>query len=219
MYLCPIGPINTHMKCFVYDLSNDGIIWVGTSLPIANRLRQGILDCEIGVVYPIQKNLYETLSNYHVMGGHMMWNHKNRSIVELPENSINSLYTQKQELAELRAPAFVKLILLANIVLKKIYDSPVPAVENDLAVALSKSDPANNVFDYSVTEYGLICGMSPAEAYKEIKLYVENMQTQKIRVHSYIEYFSKKINSITGQEELIAIVSEIDKKFIKDSYI
>lgn len=207
------------MKCFVYDLSNDGIIWVGSSLPIANRLRQGILDCELGVVYPVQKSLYETLSNNDIMSKPMMWNHKSRSIVELPENSINSLYNQKQDLAALRAPAFVKLILLSTIVLKKIHDSPVPTVENDLAIALTKCDPANNVFDYSVTEYGLICGMSPTEAYKEIKLYVENMQTQKIRVHSYIEYFSKKINSITTHEELIAIVGEIDKKFIKDSYI
>ena len=207
------------MKCFIYDLSNDGIIWVGSSLPIANRLRQGILDCELSVVYPVQKNLYETLCNNDVMSNDMMWNHKSGSIVELPKNSINSLYTQKQELAALRSPAFVKLILLSTIVLKKIHDSPVPTVENDLAIALTKCDPYNNVFDYSVTEYGLICGMSPMEAYKEIKLYVENMQTQKIRVHSYVEYFSKKINSITTQEELIAIVGEIDKKFIKDSYI
>lgn len=207
------------MKCFVYDLSNDGIVWVGSSLPIANRLRQGILDCELGVVYPVQKNLYETLSNNDIMSNNMMWNHKSGSIVELPENSINSLYTQKRELAALRTPAFVKLILLSTIVLKKIHDSPVPTVENDLAIALTKCDPYNNVFDYSVTEYGLICSMSPIEAYKEIKLYVENMQTQKIRVHSYIEYFSKKINNITTHEELIAIVGEIDKKFIKDSYI
>jgi len=207
------------MKCFIYDLSNDGIIWVGSSLPIANRLRQGILDCELSVVYPVQRNLYETLCNNDVMSNDMMWNHKSGSIVELPKNSINSLYTQKQELAALRAPAFVKLILLSTIVLKKIHDSPVPTVENDLAIALTKCDPYNNVFDYSVTEYGLICGMSPIEAYKEIKLYVENMQTQKIRVHSYIEYFSKKINSITTHEESIAIVGEIDKKFIKDSYI
>lgn len=207
------------MKCFVYDLSNDGIVWVGSSLPIANRLRQGILDCELGVVYPVQKSLYETLSNNDIMSKPMMWNHKSGSIVELPKNSINPLYVQKQELAALRLPAFIKLILLSTIVLKKIHDSPVPTVENDLAIALTKCDPDNNVFDYSVTEYGLICGMSPPEAYKEIKLYVENMQTQKIRVHSYIEYFSKKINSITTHEESIAILGEIDKKFIKDSYI
>jgi hypothetical protein len=207
------------MKCFIYDLSNDGIIWVGTSLPIANRLRQGILDCDIGVVYPVQKNLYEALSDQDFINNHTMWSHKSRSITELPKNSINSLYTHKRELAAIRSPAFVKLILIATIVLKKIHDSPVPTVENDLAMALTKCDPDNNVFDYSVTEYGLICSMSPAEAYKEIKLYVENMQTQKIRVHSYIEYFSKKINNITTRDELIAIVSEIDKKFIKDSYI
>lgn len=207
------------MKCFVYDLSNDGIVWVGTSLPIANRLRQGILDCDVGVVYPMQKNLYKILSDPAMLEKPLLWGHKTRSITHLPKNSINSLYTEKCKLAVTRSPAFAKLILLANIVLKKIHDSPVTNVENDLAMALARCDPNNNVFDYSITEYGLICGMSSAEAYKEIKLYVENMQTQKIRVHSYVEYFSKKINSISTQEELIAIVGEIDKKFIKDSYI
>jgi len=207
------------MKCFIYDLSNDGIVWVGSSLPIANKLRQGLLDCDLGVIYPVQKNLYSKLEVADVHTKDLMWSHKSKSIDDLPTNSVNPFYTEKRRLATLRAPAFVKLILLANIVLKKIFDSPVPTVENDLAMALNQCDPTAGTFDYSIVEYGLICGMSSEEAYKEVKLYVENMQTQKIRVHSYIEYFSKKINSATTAEELSGVVDELNKKFVKDSYI
>lgn len=208
-----------HMKCFVYDLSNDGIVWAGSSLPIANKLRQGLLDCDLGVVYPIQKEMYSKLEDPELLKKELMWSHKSKSIDELPTNALNPLYSEKRRLAALRAPAFVKLILLANVVLKKIHDSPVPTVENDLAFALANCKPDRNEYDYSIIEHGLICNMSPAEAYKEIKLYVENMQTQKIRVHSYIEYFSKKVNSATTAEDLAVVVDEMNKKFIKDSYI
>ena len=45
------------------------------------------------------------------------------------------------------------------------------------------------------------------------------MRTQKIRTFSYTEYFSKKINSATTQEEIAIIIEDIEKKFITDSQI
>ena len=205
------------MKCFIFDLSNDGIIWTGTNLSVASRLRQGILDCEIGVVYPSQAKLYGALA----VGGstNVQWNHKHAELLPLPVNAINPLYLEKKELANLRSPAFGQLMLVSTIALKRIFTTPVPTIENDLTFALMKCKPELDQYDFSVTEYAMICGMSAADAYKELSLYVENMQTQKIRVFSYIEYFTKKLNAASAPAELTAIRAEIYKKFVQDSYI
>lgn len=205
------------MKCFIFDLSNDGIIWIGANLSVANKVRQGILDCEISVIYPSQTDMYQSLTS--VENAHLHWNHKHGKISALPATAINPLYLNKKELAKLRSPAFSQLMLTSSGVLKRIFTTPVPTIENDLAFALANCNPEIDQYDFSITEYAMICGLTNSDAYKELKLYVENMQTQKIRVFSYIEYFTKKLNSAFTQPEIADIRTEIHKKFIQDSYI
>jgi len=204
------------MKYFIFDSSNDGVVWMGNQLSIADRLCHGLLDCEISMVWPNSKS-YQVLTTAN--GANLHWNYATKQMLPLPESAINSLFVEKKRLAGIRHPAMSKLFVLGSHMIRKIYTTTVPTIENDLSFALDNSDPSKDQYDYSVTEYAQITGITDRDAYKELTLYVENMRTQKIRTFSYTEYFSKKINSATTQEEIAIIIEDIEKKFITDSQI
>lgn len=206
------------MKYFIFDSSNDGIVWIGSTPAIANRLKHGLLDCDLSMLLSHQTG-YQNLAEANINEGDYKWSYKTGTIVELPTSAINDVYLEKKSLAKLRFPAFVQLMTLTSYTIRKIYYSPIPTVENDIAHALAACDPREGNYHYSVTEYSQICGMSEAEAFKELSLYTENLQSLKIRTHAFVEYFSNKINRSTSIDQVNEIRQEITKKFIKDNYI
>lgn len=206
------------MICFIYDYSNDGIIWTGRKISVANKIKEGLLDTEMSFLnegHPA----HDSLANIDVRQGHFSWNTKSTSVVSMQPMNINPVYLEKKRLAQLRSRIFPALYNIAHWASRRTIVSPVAGIESDLQKCLDLCDPANGVYDFNINEYALTNGISAEEAYKELNLRVENFRTQRIRIYSQFEYFSKKINRTTTGPEMQAIYEEIVKKFVKDMYI
>jgi hypothetical protein len=206
------------MKCFIYDTSNQGIIWIGGSIPVANKLKQGILDSDFTLIMP-GHSIYDSINSADLINTHWHWDHKNQKITIIDSNNINPLYLENKKIVLMRGPVMGYLYGLVFWALRKTKVFPADGIDSDINFSLQQCDPENNIYSYSVIEYATICEMPPKEAYKQLKLQVENLQSQKLRIYSYADYFSSKINQCRTKEELDLVKEDIFKKFVKDSYI
>lgn len=206
------------MICFIYDYSNDGIIWTGRKIAVANKIKEGLMDTEMSFLNDGHP-MHDTMANIDVRQGHFTWNMKAMTAVAMQQQNVNPLYLEKKRLAQLRSKIFPALYNIAHWASRKTIVSPVAGIENDIQKCLDNCDPAAGVYDFNINEYALTNGISAEEAYKELNLRMENFRTQRIRIYSQFEYFSKKINSTTTGPEMQALYEEIVKKFVKDMYI
>ena len=206
------------MICFVYDSTNEGIIWLGRKLAVANKIKEGLLDTEMSFLAEGHPS-YNLLSLTNIRDAHYQWSVKQVAPMPMPNNAINSFYLEKKRLASLRSRIFPALYNISHWANRKNFVSPVAGIENDLQIALDECDPSANQYSFSINEYALTTGIPVAEAYKELKFKVEGMRTQRIRVYSQFEYFSRKINTTTTAEGMNAIHAEMMKKFVKDTLL
>lgn len=206
------------MICFIYDYSNDGILWTGRKIFVANKIKEGLLDVEMTFLHQ-DHPAYEFLRNIDVVHDHIGWNSKSTTFVHMPEQNINPLYLEKKRLAQLRSKIIPLLYKIAHWASRKIIVSPVPEAEGDIEKCLANCNPELEQYDFSITEYAQINEMPVAEAYKELKLRTENYRTQRLRIYSQFENFSTRINRATTVPEIQALYEEIIKKFIKDAFI
>jgi hypothetical protein len=202
----------------VYDTSNQGIIWIGGSISVGNKLKQGILDSEFTLINPGHP-IYDSINKNDLVNTDWHWDHKNHKITIIDTNNINPLYLENKKIILMRGPVMGYLYSLIHWALRKTKIFPVDGIDNDINFSLQQCDPKNNIYSYSVIEYATICEMPHEEAYKQLKLQVENLQSQKLRIYSYADYFSNKINQCHTKEELDLVKEDIFKKFVKDSYI
>ena len=206
------------MKCFVYDNSNQGIIWIGGSISVGNKLKQGILDSEFTLIthgHPA----YDSINKDDLANTNWHWDHKNHKITIIDDHNINPLYLENKRIILMRGPVMGYLYGLIHWALRKTKVFPVDGIDNDINFSLQQCDAKNNIYSYSVIEYATICKMPHKEAYKQLKLQVENIQSQKLRIYSYADYFSDKVNQCRTQQELDLVKEEMFTKFVKDSYI
>lgn len=206
------------MKCFVYDNSNQGIIWIGGSIPVANKLKQGILDSEFTLITPGHP-IYDSINATDLINTDWHWDHKNHKITNIDTNNINPLYLENKRIILMRGPFMGYLYSLVFWALRKTKIFPSDGIDNEINFSLQQCDPEHDIYSYSIIEYATICKMPHKEAYKQLKLQVENIQSQKLRIYSYADYFSDKVNQCQTQQELDLVKEEMFTKFVKDSYI
>lgn len=206
------------MICFIYDYTNDGIIWTGRKIAVANKIKEGLLDTEMSFLnegHPA----HDALASLDVQQGHFTWHSKSTSVSIMPNSVVNPVYLEKKRLAQLRSRIFPALYNISHWAARRTIVSPVAGIEADLKVCIDNSNPDTDQYDFNIVEYALTNNITPAEAYKELKLRIDNFATQRIRVYSQFEYFSKKINQTTTGPEMKVLYEEIVKKFIKDMFI
>jgi hypothetical protein len=204
-------------KYLIVDTGNDGIVFVGQYLTTVNSLRRGLLDCE---TFRIRTNnsYYDELSKEVVFSQHLHWTSKEGKLSKLKDNSINDIYLEKKRLAKIREPALHSLMYnWGPTTSRKLSISHFANIETDIAMAILQSN--NGHYHHQIVEYSNIMGIPPAEGYKELKLMSENFQTQKIRIFSYIEFFIKKINQSTDEDEIEEIKEDIMRKFKWDNWL
>lgn len=206
------------MICFVYDSTNEGIVWIGRKLAVANKIKEGLLDTEMSFLSEGHPS-YNALSSIDIRSSHYQWSVKTVAPVAMPDSAVNSFYLEKKRLAGLRSRIFPALYNISHWANRKTFVSPVAGIEADLQVALDECDLDAGVYSFSVNEYALTTGIPVAEAYKELKFRVDGMRTQRIRIYSQFEYFSKKINTTTTGAEMNEIYNEMMKKFVKDTLL
>ena len=206
------------MKYVIIDTSNDGIVWTGTSLPVANAIRRGLLDCDFYLLGEISTQ-YTSLTPKLVQEQNLKYNIKKRSFDIMTDNEVNDIFLEKKRLATLRSLSMIVLFGWSFGSTRKISISHIPSIDNDIMFSLLESDPENNQYDQSIQEYSDIMNISVEEGYKELKLLSENFRTRKIRTFAYTEYFLNKINNASTKDQIIEIDEEVNRKFNLDIWI
>lgn len=206
------------MKILIKDATNDGIVWCGDHIVLANRLRQGLLDCDI-ITLPDWHLEANNLTVQNITNSNLAWSSKLQTTFTLKEQNVNSIFSERKALALLRAPAIYKLLGISLHAIASTNNFLSGNIDADFSYAISKSVPEQEQFHYSIIEYAQINGMTPNEAYKQLSLRIENFQNIRCRIYSYCDYFTDKINQATDNVTIDAIIAELLKKFISDGQI
>jgi hypothetical protein len=206
------------MKYLIIDTSNDGIVWVGTNLPVVNAIRRGLLDCDFFSIREHQDQ-YNELTQTFVKDQSLKYDPKKFKFTKMTSNEVNDIFLEKKRLAYLRSSSMVTLFRWSFGSTRKTSISHIPGIDNDITFSLLESDPENNKYEQSITEYSDIIGIPVEEGYKELKLLSDNFRTQKIRMFAYTEYFLNKINNVYTRDQLNKIDEEINRKFNLDLWI
>jgi hypothetical protein len=206
------------MKIIIKDATNDGIVWCGDYIILANRLRQGLLDCDI-ITLPDWHAEADKLNIQNITNDNLAWSSKLEKVFPLKEQNINSVFAERKALALLRAPAIYKLLGISVHAIASTNTFMSGNVDADIGHAITMSNPEQEQYHYSIVEYAQINGMTSNEAYKQLSLRIENFQNIRCRIYSYCDYFTDKINRATDKITIDAIMAELLKKFISDGQI
>lgn len=206
------------MKALLFDYSNEGILYVGNSLPVVNHLKRGLVDAEPRILGWTHAGYTKINKETFTDDVHLKVTRES-DIVELSEASRNEIYLERRRLVGLRAQLIEQVCYAAWLISTKARIAPWDGFENNLKSALDNSDPKQEVWDSSLLEYSHINFIEPKYAYKEIKLQYENIQSLKMRSYATMIYFIDKINTITKAEEKAPMRKEISDRFWRDAWI
>jgi hypothetical protein len=206
------------MKIIIKDATNDGIVWCGEHNILANRLRQGLLDCDV-ITLPDWHAEANKLTIQNIVNNNLAWSSKLEKVFTLKEQNINSVFSERKTLALLREPAIHKLLGISIHAIASTNMFMSGNIDSDFGYAITLSNPEQEQYHYSIVEYAQINGMTSNEAYKQLSLRVENFQNIRCRIYSYCDYFTNKINRATDKITIDAIMAELLKKFISDGQI
>ena len=208
------------MKIILVDYCNDGIIYAGDSIVVANLLKRGLVDADIFALSPSNPAFNKINRNeilYNTSHLSLQW--KSLDAIPMSEESKNPIYLERKKLCTLRAPIMERLVrytFTASLTSKiTIWEG----FENNLEVALTGCDPESNTYSNAVLEYAHINNVDPAVAFREIKLQTENINSQKMKIYSYQKYFSDKINLTTTEDQIKELWTELIRKFTEDNHI
>lgn len=206
-------------KIILIDYSNMGIVYVGDNISAANYLKKGLVDTDIRVLAKFHIG-YNKIERRNIMeeDQHFILT-KNSDVIPLPQEALNDVYLERRQLIKLRAFLMERLCYYTWQISCKTRISPWEDFENNIQLSLSQSDFESNNFSDSIEEYAYINDISPASAYKELKLQAENIQSLKMRIYGNLIKFSDKINSIYDDSQRIKIHEEILDRFWRDVWI
>lgn len=133
--------------------------------------------------------------------------------------SINQLFLRKKELAKLMFPCIDTLthgIFVKSYRYLTTFNQP---MDDMLAYEISNSSPEKNYYTPGIIEYADTLKITPAEAYKEIKLDFESSYAVKMRAYANVRYFQTQIRTIQTQEDSDRVKEEITKKLVVDTIL
>lgn len=207
------------MKYIIDDYSNEGILFVGDNIVVANMVKSGLVDTSIRVLYPFHDaykivnrvDLFENDKHFQVT--------KKLGIIDLPESSWNEVYLERRRLVKLRYPLMEFLARCTYMSTSTTKQSVWEGIENNMQFSLRDCDPSTDTFSDTVQEYAHINEISPAAAYREISLQVNNIHSIKMRAYAFQQHFATKINNVTDKDQQKAIADEMTDIFFKDTWI
>jgi hypothetical protein len=212
------------MKYALCDCSNEGILFIGTQPIVPNFLKSGLLDCEIRAIGS-GKDFYNKVNESMFLNENMHFFYEKKQldggnkILSLPESGCNSVFLKRKKLVKIRYPLFHHLVSSAKNASRYCDASIWPGIENNLNFALK--DCVDGNWSNSVLEYAKILDLKPEHAYRELKTQIEQTQSTKMKIYSFVRYFRDLINQIEdeNQFEIQNISRNIEDKFFRDSFI
>jgi hypothetical protein len=207
------------MKTILYDYSNDGILYVGDSLPVANHLKRGLVDVEMRIMLTWNTG-YKKVTKDDILNNNQHFQlTRDNDVFELPELARNEIYLERIRLVKLRANLMERLMYWTWAITGKSRISPWDGFENTIEYIITESSPDTEVWHDSLLEYAHIHSVSPAVAYRELKLQMDTLINLKMRSFANMNLFSEKINKVTREDQVKPLMEEIMNRFWRDAWI
>lgn len=210
------------MKTTLYDLTTRGIIFVAEGNVQKVRwemsiMRSCILDTNIFRIGP-GVPLYNTITNASVQEQFFVTGRG--PIPTLGDiNLKNHYFIEKQRISKLIHPLIKALTNnLYSRSIMYIEDNALP-MDDTVAIAIMNSNPNTSVYSSGVLEYASTLGITPIQAYQELKIDYETVHSIKMRVFALSKKYTSLIRAVTTQEQADLLLDEINQKLYLETFI
>jgi hypothetical protein len=207
------------MKVIIADCSNEGILYIGDDLLVANQLKFGLVDTKIRILFP-SNPAYELITREELFQKNAhYWINADNIVAGLDKQAFNPIYLKRRTLVKLRYPLMEELMRFVISASKRSKIAIWDGFENNIAQAISEYKPPFMGFPPDIQEYAHINRISPEIAFRELRLQMQNVQSLKMRIYAQQRYFMDQINSITTPQQFTPLYEELSDKFFRDSMI
>ena len=209
------------MKTYLFDYSTHGLLYISETSPTKKSwefhlLKSCLVDTLYGVIYP-KNPLYQTLTNKEI--NEKFYIASPTGIVLSPESGKAEVFLEKQRRLKLMLPLVHLLMYAVNLKSINLMASFAIPIEDTLAFEISNCNPETNFYTISIREYADMVGITPAQAYREIKLEYETMHYIKMRGYAIVKKYIPLIREVTTEERAEELQHEMEHKLIKDTYL
>lgn len=173
------------------------------SYSTAHYVSQGILKTKAVMIPTSLQSVSDSLKRYDLKNDVLKLDIKENSWVSLvPPHQISKTIIQKRNICRLRSSyiysleqRFLKISGIRSIIHFDEHITPF------LISEIKKSKPETDEYADGIVDYANIQSISPAAAYREIKLMLDSSGLIKIRNQAWFLTFVKKFNSLTNKKE------------------
>jgi hypothetical protein len=214
------------MKLYLYDSTNFGILYVydrpNNSVDkdkwFFNILRSCILDTNFSRMLD-RDPLYKNFNNQTVVNN-LYVNTLSNNVRIGAEHEANLIFIEKRKRAQLIAPVVEKLVdVLYNQIIFNWANEIGINMQETLALEIMNSSPEDGRYASGILEYATALKITPEQAYTEIKLESETLNSLKMRVYTVSKKYQVLIRQIQTKEQATAMINQINQKLVADTQI
>lgn len=173
------------------------------SYSTAHYVTQGMLKTKAVMIPTSLQTVSESLKRYDLKNDVLKLDIKENSWVSLvPPHLISKTIIQKRNICRLRSSyiysleqRFLKISGIRSIIHFDEHVTPF------LLSEIKRSNPETDEYSDGIVDYANIQSISPAAAYREIKMMLESSGLMKIRNQAWFHVFVNKFNSLTNKKQ------------------
>lgn len=214
------------MKTYLYDYTNFGVLYVteepgmpiNKSKWIFSMLRSCILDTHIASLGN-NSSIYKTFNNELIVND-LYVNNLTGGVQLGGPAELNLTFIEKRKRAQMLAPLIIKLInIIYNRLLVGWLNEIGLEIYDTLAIEILHSNPAIDQYSHGVLTYADTLGITPNQAYNELKLECETYNSIKLRAYAISRKYINLIRQVTTQEQADILMNEITQKLVSETRI
>ena len=212
------------MKYLIVSNENNCVYTYTPRLHTALALADGNVDAVVhGVTYAntAKDKDYEMIVNrdlfyhnvYHVDIG------KTMEFTILEGDAVSDSWRKTREILRARQEAFFFWETMVHNSFANVHRHIWQEFDIFVDNELSKCDPENNKYEWSIEECARIMGMDTEHAYKEMKLEMESNKLKMFRIELMAQKWKNEINSVDTRDELTYVKQRMSREFWKNAMI
>lgn len=197
------------MLYYLQDHATSAILFIHENEYLVSNLKSGILDCYLQAMKPSQITVELQQHSAKV---------DNNTGIKIVQNGTKEFSLEqyadiasKQKLIKIRKHGFVALLEYAKQYRSKktygFYPTDPFVIESALADK------------YKISEYATIMGVTEDFAKQELRMISESMYTDQFRIFTICNFWKKKINALSTEEEMNLILPEMRKSFGSPGFV
>lgn len=208
------------MKYIIVSMENWCIFTYTESLHIANAISAGVGDAVTVGMSKASNKWYEKIKNRNMFYQKViMLDSKNRTMKEMPADTVTDSWRETQDLIRLRQRAFFAWETATWAALSKLERNHWDYFDTVCEQEMARCNPDQDQYTPMIEEYARTIEQPVDHAYKNLKMRIESDNVAKFRVQSISEKWKNKINESYTREEMQATVQGMQRDFWLNSRI